>query len=216
MHLGNVKVDSPICSIDSFECLDGLNEGKLTRKLEDILGEVRKRNIEKIGVLLDIDKEMVESRLVFVQTCLKNALLNVGLPSEFLPFDNASSFIDIKIDDDTHFQLACYFTDVDGKGELENVLKAIKTQKSVYADCLDAWKTCIQQNGAKEVSEKELIKLWVDFYIRWDTCNSKDKKQAERKCSMKNLDYVMENKADIFDFQSDILNELKTFLNLFS
>jgi hypothetical protein len=53
------------------------------------------------------------------------------------------------------------------------------------------------------------------MYIRFDTCSKNEKKQAERKCSMKNFDYVMTNKTKIWNFKHPVLNELNDFLNLF-
>ena len=47
LHI-NVEVDTPICKIDEFECLDGLDEKKLILKIEDLLDEVAKKGLEKI------------------------------------------------------------------------------------------------------------------------------------------------------------------------
>ncbi len=62
-------------------------------------------------------------------------------------------------------EIGCYIMNVKGNGELETLLKAIKSEESIYADCLEAWKKCLE-----------------------------------------------ENKKDIWDFESPILNDLKTFL----
>jgi len=53
------------------------------------------------------------------------------------------------------------------------------------------------------------------MYIRFDTCSKSEKKQAERKCSMKGFDYIMTNKPAIWDFEHPALNDLKDFLRLF-
>ena len=71
------------------------------------------------------------------------------------------------------------------------------------------------QKHGKEISLKEFNKFWVDMYIRFDTCSKSDKKQADRKCSMRGFDYVMTNKAVIWDFEHPVLNDLKKFLGLF-
>jgi len=36
-------------------------------------------------------------------------------------------------------EFACYFTNVEGQGEPETVLKKIKSQDYTYADCLEDW-----------------------------------------------------------------------------
>ena len=59
-----VEVDkAPICSIDDFECLNGLNDEKLRIKFEDVLSDVLKKGIDKIGIVLDLDNEKPENRL---------------------------------------------------------------------------------------------------------------------------------------------------------
>ncbi|GBE73146.1 hypothetical protein myaer87_03730 [Microcystis aeruginosa NIES-87] len=54
------------------------------------------------------------------------------------------------------------------------------------------------------------------LYLRFDTCSTEDKKQAGRKCSMNGFDYVMKNKRHIWNFEHEVLNELKEFLQLFA
>ena len=91
---------------------------------------------------------------------------------------------------------------VQGHGELETLLKTIKTKPSIYADCLYEWKKCIENQFqsdidrklTKTISEKDFDKFGLNNYIRFDTCSSYEKKQAYRKCSLYNLDYVFLNK----------------------
>ena len=209
----NVQVDAPICQIDDYECLDGLNETKLTTKFRDVLDDVAKKGISKIGILLDMDKETKEARIAFVNKALNNALQQRN--ASFDTIKNISEFIKIDIDADTSVEIACFFTNVDGKGELETLLKAIKPneQSSNYADCLEQWRNCV---GIDKISDKEFGKLWIDFYVRWDTCSNKDRKQADRKCSMRNFDYVMQEKGnEIFTLDHELLESLRHFLNLF-
>lgn len=209
----NVQVDAPICQIDDYECLDGLNESKLTTKFRDVLDDVAKKGISKIGLLLDMDKETRETRIAFVNKALSNALSQTV--ASFIPIKNISEFTRINLNADTSVEIACFFTNVDGKGELETLLKAIKAneQSSNYADCLEQWRNCV---GIDKISDKEFGKLWIDFYVRWDTCSNKDRKQADRKCSMRNFDYVMQEKGnEIFKLDHELLESLRHFLNLF-
>ena len=102
----NVQVDAPICQIDDYECLDGLNETKLTTKFRDVLDDVAKKGISKIGLLLDMDKETHETRIAFVNKALSNALSQIG--TSFIPIKNISEFTKIDIDADTSVEIACF------------------------------------------------------------------------------------------------------------
>ncbi|MFZ4557967.1 MAG: DUF3226 domain-containing protein, partial [Pseudanabaena sp.] len=132
--------------------------------------------------------------------------------------NEVNRFINLNIKDtddvNLNIQLACYFTNLDGQGELETVLKAIKQKESIHADCLDNWRSCLTSNE-KTIKNKDFDKFWVDIYVRFDTCSNNDKKQAGRKCSMKAFDYVMENKSEIWNLDHPKLNNLKEFLGLF-
>lgn len=209
----NVQVDPAICQIDDYECLDGLNERKLTTKFRDVFSDVAKRGISKIGVLLDMDNETIDNRIAFVNKALDNIVQDANI--SYTAIENSCQFTKIEIDLETSVEIACFFTNANGKGELETLLKAIKPteQPSKYADCLKHWRDCV---GEDKVSNKEFGKLWVDFYIRWDTCTKNDRKQAERKCAMKNFDYIMQEKGDrIFNLNHHLLDDLRKFLNLF-
>jgi hypothetical protein len=203
-----------ISTILEFEDLGvGLSEQRLTDKISDVLDEVRKRDIQKIGVLIDLDKETIENRIILVNKCLKKALFDKGFNENTEGVTSINAFSNIKIDEVINIEFACHFTNVEGEGELETVLKKIKNQNSDYADCLENWRSCLTEKG-KSVSDKEFDKFWINNYIRFDTCKNKEKGQAERKCSMQNFDYVLEK--SIFNFDDVILNDLKIFLNLFN
>lgn len=105
-------------------------------------------------------------------------------------------------------EFACYMVNVDGKGELETLLRVIKSQESVYADCLEAWKSCLEENG-KTISKKDFTKFWINNYIKFDTCTKHESKQKDRKC---NDEKAM--KKDIWDFEHEALSGLKDFLKL--
>ena len=112
----------------------------------------------------------------------------------------------IKIESLDGVEIGCYITNVDGNGELETVLKAIKSQDSTYADCLEAWKTCLTSKG-KTTTDKDFDKFWVNNYLRFDTCTKQEQKQADKNC--KNEVAI---KKDIWDFKNPILYDLKEFI----
>ena len=201
----DIQIEPPIY-ID-YECLEGLSETKLITTLKALEADLQKRDIEKIGIIIDIDTDSEQERLELVNKCIKQVFESETLSS-------TKQFIDICGDNGTKAKLACYFTNVGGKGELETLLKAIKAEDSPYADCLDSWKTCIESLG-KKINQKDFDKFWISNYIRYDTCSKQDQKQAERKCSMHRFDYVMEHKKDIWDWKNSALDDLKEFFTLF-
>ena len=207
--------DASICTIDDFECLDGSDQTKLTTALSSLFARVRKNDIEKIGILIDLDNKSVENHLELVNNAIQQAVFDDFEINFSEKLNSVSNFVKIQIDTATECQIACFFTNVDGRGELETVLKAIKTQDSTFADCLEAWQQCLLEKGKTAVSQKEFDKFWLNNYIRFDTCATTHRKQAERKCSMRNFDFVLENKPRIFNFDDDILSDLKNFLHLF-
>jgi uncharacterized protein YqgV (UPF0045/DUF77 family) len=202
----DIQVEKPIY-IDDYERLEGLSQTKLITTLKALEADLQKRDIEKIGIIIDIDNYSEAERLEFVNECIQQVFESETLSS-------TKQFIDICGDNGTKAKLASYFTNFEGKGELETLLKAIKARESPHADCLNSWKTCIESQG-KDISDKDLNKFWVSIYLRYDTCSDNEQKQAGRKCTMSGFDYVMEHKKDIWDWNNPALDDLKEFFKLF-
>jgi len=206
---GNSQLKTLGIQVSGYETLEGLDPAKLKRPLQDLKSKAEKGQVEKIGILLDLDQETEADRLNLVNGCLQDIFPQTQGCSQISQFT--------KIDqDDPEFsiQVACYFTQIKGQGDLETLLKAIKNRDSPYADCLNSWRSCLQEYG-QVVTQKEFDKFWVSQYIRWDTCSRNDRKQADRKCNLNNLEYVMKNKPEIWDFDHFHLEDLKQFLRLF-
>jgi len=202
----DIQVEKPI-HIHDYESLEGLSEKQLINTLKDLEADLQKREIEKIGIIIDIDHHSESERLQWVNKCIQEVFESETLLS-------TKQFIDICGKSGTNAKLACYFTNVGGKGELETLLKAIKAEDSPYADCLDSWKICLESKG-KKINQKEFDKFWVSNYIRFDTCSKKEQKQAGGKCSMSEFDYVMKHKKDIWNWDNPALDDLKEFFTLF-
>ncbi len=203
----DIQVEKPIY-IDNYERLEGLSETKLVTTLKALEADLQKRDIEKIGIIIDIDNYSEAKRLEFVNECIQQVFESETLSS-------TKQFIDICGDNGTKAKLACYFTNFEGKGELETLLKAIKARESLYADCLDSWRSCIKEKEGKEIKQKDFDKFWINNYLRYDTCSKQDQKQAEKKCSMHGFEYVMEHKKDIWNWDHPALDDLKEFFTLF-
>ncbi|CAA6819206.1 MAG: Unknown protein [uncultured Sulfurovum sp.] len=179
----DIEVGSPICAIDEFECIGGMS--KLNNKLQSLKRRVQKESIDKIGIIFDADEVGIEKRTIDIKREVTN-VFGEEPTVEFKPF----------------------IMHVDGKGELEDILKIIKTEESLYADCLESWKICLSENK-REVSDKVFNKFWINNYIMYDTCTSS--KHRGRKSKYCIFEYAMKEKK-IWDFDNPILKELKSFL----
>lgn len=187
------------------------NPSKLITHLKSIKTEIVKKDISKIGIVFDMDTNSVSERLKMVNNAISHAFFHDHEEQNKIKETISPEIYHIS---DREIRIACYFTNVEGKGELETVLKKIAKKNAPFADCLTSWKECLDKNDCK-INEKEFEKFWVNNYIRFDTCSNSEKKQAHRKCSMSNLDYIFEHKNDVFDLDHPVLNEAKQFLKLF-
>lgn len=85
-------------------------------------------------------------------------------------------------------------------------------------------KTIVGAGKQGDLSHKELLKLWVDFYKRFDTL--KKGKRDEYSTDWKGIwsgipskgkdKSVTKRGEDIFDLSSKKLNDIKAFLRLFN
>ncbi|ASJ22369.1 hypothetical protein BHAMNSH16_12245 [Brachyspira hampsonii] len=185
-NINNVNVEC-ICE---FECLDGISN--LNKKLKDIKFD----KYDRVGIILDADKEGINKRIEFINNALKNVCDDVNLT--VINKLEKSSKLDI--------DFVCYIMNVDGYGELETILKSIKKSDSVFADCLESWRECLKNNG-KYISDKDFDKFYINNYIRFDTCSKSEQKQASKFCSFESA-----MKKDIWDLDNSILDDLKEFL----
>lgn len=199
LNINDLDIDTPICSIDDYECLNGLSKESLERKLQEVQKDIEKRGIEKIGIVLDADEVGIESRVELINEALKIIDPNLHLPrsNQFITSEKLA------------VEVACHIMNVAGHGELDTVLKAIKAKPSPFADCLEDWRKCLEAKG-KSIKDKNFIKFWVDIYQRFDCCAKKEQKQAGTKCN-----FEASVKKDIWDFNNSVLDELKAFLKLF-
>lgn len=175
-----IEVDEAICSIDEYECLGGMS--KLNNKLIALESNIEKNGIDKIGIIFDADDVGIQKRTEKINSEIDSV------------FKNKPDIFSI------------YIMNVDGKGELETVLKKISSEDSTMADCLEKWQKCLESND-KKIRQKDFDKFWVQVYQRYDCCAKKEAKQAGEKC-----DNEASFKKNIWNFEDVILKELKVFL----
>ena len=176
----DIKVGDTICIIDEYECLNGI--GELEKRLIKLKAKVQKEDIKKIGIIFDADDIGIETRTQQIQ-----------------------EKIDIVFSEVADIDFNIYIMNVSGTGELETVLKKIKSKDSTIADCLDAWQTCLPTG--KKLNQKEFDKFWVQMYQRYDNCTKEEAKQAGKNCNNE-----ISFSKNIYNLDNPILDELKTFL----
>ncbi len=211
LNIENTNVEKILIDVDNFLFLNSVDPNpqkptNLIRKLKDVKTDIPKKVIKKIGILLDIDKNSLDNRLILINTAIKQAFGE----NTFEEINDVNQPVAVQIDDET-VELFCYFTNIDETGDLETVLRKIAIKDANYADCLNSWRDCLETKEI-EISDKDFDKFWIDNYIRFDTCPKKERTQAERKCSMKAFEYVMQTKSDIFNLSHEVLDGLKKFL----
>lgn len=196
LNLTDVEVGSPICNIDDFECLDGISH--LKSRLIRLKSQLDKAEIDKLGIILDANKVGIHTRVKLINDSLRNICSDISL-------DSTNTLV---ISAELDIQIACHIINVDGAGELETLMKVIKSKQSTYADCLDGWRKCLKENG-KAIGDKHFDKFWVSIYHRYDNCKMNEG-NADKNCRGETG-----IKKDVWNFEHPALNDLKHFLRLF-
>lgn len=181
----DAEVGNTVCTIDEYDCMGGM--GRLKNRLVELKSRFLKGDdINNVGIIFDADNVGIEERTQQIND-IKNSV-----------FDEME--LDLKI----------FIMNIDGKGELETLLREIKSNKSPVADCLETWQECLKD---KKLNKKDFDKLWIQIYQRYDCCTKKEQKQAGRKC---NNEVSLKYKS-IYNFDKEIveLKKLKGFLESF-
>lgn len=182
-HLNiHLEVGNPVCSIDKCEDLGGT--GELEKKLKTLKKRVRKESISKIGIIFDADKVGVEKRTEEIKIIIQSVF-------------GAEYNVEFKI----------HILNIEGYGELEDILKKIVAKSPTMANCLNSWQECLND---KKLNSKELNKLWIQVYEKYDCCTKKEQENMKDNC---NKDVLLNTKK-IYNFNTNIkeLDDLKEFL----
>jgi hypothetical protein len=223
------NANNQVWHIDKFEH-SSLDETKLSTKIGSALTT---DGVQKIGILLDMDESNEKERIALINRSLKKTFKDNFDENLTAELSKTSEFITINKDEYTPVEISCFFTNVNEKGELETILKEIANRdNAVFADCLlDGWRTCFEQKGkvvvkkgqaGGDITDKELLKFWVDVYKRFDTLKKGERNQETTDWKGIWLGYeskgkkITERGSRDFDLDSPLLTEMKTFLALFA
>jgi hypothetical protein len=70
-HLNaNLEVGTPIFENEDYCPMDGLNQTKLTLALKDLQADIQKRDIDRVGIIIDVDNFTEQERIEFVNQCI--------------------------------------------------------------------------------------------------------------------------------------------------
>jgi hypothetical protein len=208
----------------------GYSLSSLTKKMETIKRQLDKPNYQQvnhIAIIVDVDflpkatqKPNREhdggmgNRLYQVSKAI-NTVFNTSLDFEELGEGNIAK-TSISLDEDTRlddFYFSCFLTkNAHNVGNLDYLLfdLASKKESAHHANCLFAWADCLKSHN-KPIKEGYLSKLWLDYYIRFDTASKEEKSDAEVKLKFTT---VMENKGEeIFNFEDSVLIPYKDYFS---
>jgi hypothetical protein len=194
----------------------------LIEGLKDLIPNIVNERYDKIAIIRDMDLDSKTDMLSLVNHALKEAFSSEAVIQVIEDINTLVPFTFTQYDTETPVtvQFACYFVykiNENGvaQGEMEDILKAIKAKPSPIADCVDTHlPECLDISKENRLTEKQLVKLWINNYQRYDTLTQKLRKDGKQTTTK----YIMENRADIYDFDKDLpeFDELKAFLKTMS
>jgi hypothetical protein len=221
--------DTNVCRIDEYKH-SSLDETKLTTQITNSLLDATRNISTKIGIILDMDNSTEQERIDLINKCLEQSCNECSYPKP-KKLTKTKEFVPCQTNYGSEIQISCFFTNIDGQGELETVLKAIKTKDSTFADCIyTGWLNCLVNKGKKygssgetcDISDKEMLKLWVDFYKRFDTLTRQNRNETNTDWRGIMIGFTKNEKQlkkvrgiEIFDLNSQRLDDIKSFLKMF-
>lgn len=144
----------------------------LVISLENLLTGFMNEKYDKVAIVRDMDNSNIQDMFASTNTALKEAYPTaykaVTTMNTLVPFE----FIQNTTGNKITIYFACHFVGInkngERKGEIEDILKAIKKQPSPIADCVDKHlPECLKMNEIT-LREKDLVKLWFNNYQRYD------------------------------------------------
>ena len=216
---GQVIVDAA----DLFDWREQPAEGNLEKPTELVntfsstLGEISNGKYKTVGIIWDLDEFTPEQRQAQINLALQKAIekhnsLDSSNVASISGQASASAFASIKVGK-AEAQFACFFVGLNGRGEMEDILKSVAKNPAPLADCVNAClPKCLSELETSSFREKDLVKLWVENYVRYDVLPKK-----ERNDKFTSKEKVMLASPRFFDFdRSDVpdLQAIKAFLQM--
>ena len=186
----------------------------------DLRNRTDYKDVNKVGIILDMDDDTMEQNLELVNTAIEYAFrINAGLSSE-----SQQTMIEIPLDRLNEFtiEISCFFTKgLAGKGNLETILYEIRRNPDIpvpYADCLALWRDCVSSSDSRiQVSPGVYQKMWADNFLRAKAyeLSSKDRKSIINDFEDKKHRIIERLGKEIFDLNHAALASMRTYLSLF-
>ena len=196
--------------IDKDNIQNSGGQDKISSILDKQKININKRKTKNIGILIDADDEGIEKKI--------EEKINPAIQKSF-GTENAIKFPNQKYpitytenDRENNFNVFCHIFNLNGKGELEDILMEIRTEKTLQATiCLERFVHQCMEGFNIAYPEKQYKKDFVYFY-GYESLKKERLSIKETKSRLKNLEYY---RPEYWDFESHLLNDLKEFLNLF-
>ncbi|WP_204104710.1 MULTISPECIES: DUF3226 domain-containing protein [Spirulina sp. CCY15215] len=170
---------------------------------------INKRETKNIGILIDADNDGIDKK---IEEKINPAIQKAFGTENAIQFPNQKYPITYTENDrENTFNIFCHIFNLNGKGELEDILRKIRTNKTLQSPiCLDKFVQCMGDFNIA-YPEKEYKKNWVYFY-GYESLKKEQLNIEEIKSKLKNNEYYT---PKYWDFDNPLLNELKQFLDLF-
>jgi len=166
---------------------------------------IAKGATKNIGILIDADEPGITAK---IKSKINPAIEKAFGLTDAIKAPNEKSSI---IFGGHVVNIFCYLFNIDGQGELEDILKEIRIDKNTKATiCLDQFVECLE-GFTEAYSEKEYKKNFIYFY-GYDCINKEGLNAQETKLKIKDYGYYS---PQYWNFEHDRLKELRQFLELF-
>ena len=140
-----------------------LQPNGLIRTLKSLVNDINNGKYNQIGIIWDLDVLTIEERVNMIKLAI-----NIAYSSAYIiDFKSINEFGFITFNQgepkQIDIRISCHFVGLNDKGEIEDLLKAIKSSPSPLADCIDSkLPQCLQENHIEDLRDKDLIKLWIN------------------------------------------------------
>jgi len=190
--------------------IDRVKDAKGQNAIHSVLNtqkiQIKKGATKNIGILIDANDSGVQTK---IENIINPAIEKAFSVKNLIQSPNVKVPINFE---DNIINIFCYICNIDGKGELEDILQEIRIDQNAQLPlCLDQFVSCMK--GFNEAyPEKEYKKNLIYFYGYECIRQEKGLKPDEIKSKLKNYNYFT---PEYWDFEHFRLKELRQFLELF-